>query len=101
MKIGPGVVLLGLSIGSGEFVLWPRLVSEFGFVVFWAAVVGVTIQFFLNMEIERWTLACTHRGPGSAQGIENRPGTDRRPVAGVRAYVGRRNSLPESSYRSL
>jgi hypothetical protein len=54
--IGPSIILAGLSIGSGEFVLWPRLTAEFGFAVFWACWIGVTIQFFLNMEIERWTL---------------------------------------------
>jgi hypothetical protein len=55
--IGPGIILAGLSIGSGEFVLWPRLTAEWGFAVFWACWIGVTIQFFLNMEIERYTLA--------------------------------------------
>ena len=55
--VGPSVILAGLSIGSGEFVLWPRLTAEWGFTLFWACWVGVTIQFFLNMEIERWTLA--------------------------------------------
>ena len=55
--LGPGVILLGLSLGSGEFVLWPYLTANWGFVVFWACVVGVTVQFFLNMEIERYTLA--------------------------------------------
>jgi len=55
--LGPGIVLAGLSIGSGEFVLWPRLVAEWGFAVFWAAWIGVTIQFFINMEIGRYTLA--------------------------------------------
>ncbi|MBW2282755.1 MAG: Nramp family divalent metal transporter [Deltaproteobacteria bacterium] len=55
--LGPGIILAGLSIGSGEFVLWPRLTAQFGFAIFWAAWIGVTIQFFLNMEIERYTLA--------------------------------------------
>jgi hypothetical protein len=55
--LGPSVILTGMAIGSGEFVLWPRLTAEFGFQLFWACWVGVTIQFFLNMEIERWTLA--------------------------------------------
>ena len=55
--LGPSIILVGLSIGSGEFVLWPRLTAQFGFAVFWAAWIGVTIQFFLNMEIERYTLA--------------------------------------------
>jgi hypothetical protein len=55
--IGPGIILVGLSIGSGEFVLWPRLTAQYGFAVFWACWIGCTIQFFLNMEIERYTLA--------------------------------------------
>ncbi len=55
--VGPSVILVGLSIGSGEFVLWPRLTAEWGFALFWACWIGVTLQFFLNMEIERWTLA--------------------------------------------
>lgn len=55
--IGPSVILAGLSIGSGELVLWPRLTAEFGFQVFWAAWIGVTLQFFLNLEITRWSLA--------------------------------------------
>ncbi|HJO22086.1 MAG: Nramp family divalent metal transporter [Myxococcota bacterium] len=55
--LGPSVILVGLSIGSGEFVLWPRLTVEWGFALFWACWTGVTLQFFLNMEIERWTLA--------------------------------------------
>ncbi len=55
--VGPSVILVGLSIGSGEFVLWPRLTAEWGFALFWACWVGVTLQFFLNMEIARWTLA--------------------------------------------
>ena len=51
------MILAGLSIGSGEFVLWPRLTATWGFSVFWAAWIGVTIQFFINMEIERYTMA--------------------------------------------
>jgi hypothetical protein len=55
--LGPSVILVGLSIGSGELVLWPRLTAEWGFALFWACWAGVTLQFFLNMEIERFTLA--------------------------------------------
>jgi hypothetical protein len=55
--LGPGIILLGLSIGSGEFVLWPKLTAEWGFALFWACWLGATMQFFINMEIERYTLA--------------------------------------------
>ena len=55
--LGPSVILVGLSIGSGEFVLWPRITVEWGFALFWACWLGLTLQFFINMEIERYTLA--------------------------------------------
>ena len=42
--LGPGVILVGLSLGSGEFVLWPYLTANWGFAVFWACLVGVTIH---------------------------------------------------------
>ncbi|NIJ12912.1 hypothetical protein FHU38_003256 [Saccharomonospora amisosensis] len=54
---GASVIILATAIGSGEAVLWPYITSQIGFVFMWAAVVGFGIQFFLNMEIERYTLA--------------------------------------------
>lgn len=54
--VGPSIILAGLSLGSGEFILWPYITYKSGFVFFWACLLGVTTQFFLNMEIERWTL---------------------------------------------
>jgi hypothetical protein len=35
----------------------PYLSSNFGLGIIWAAVLGITFQFFINMEIERYTLA--------------------------------------------
>lgn len=55
--LGPSFILLGLGLGSGELILWPYLSSNFGLGIIWAAVLGVTLQFFMNMEIERYALA--------------------------------------------
>lgn len=55
--IGPSIMLAGLALGSGEFVLWPYITYRSGFVFFWACLLGVTTQYFINMEITRWTLA--------------------------------------------
>ena len=55
--IGPSVILLGAAIGSGEFVLWPCLVTTHGFGIWWACMLGLFTQFCVNMEIERYTLA--------------------------------------------
>jgi hypothetical protein len=55
--VGPGVVAAGVGLSSGEFILWPYIASQVGLVFLWGAILGVTTQFFLNMEIERYTLA--------------------------------------------
>lgn len=55
--VGPGIILAGLALGSGEFIIWPYITYQSKFVFFWACLVGVTMQYFLNMEIMRWTLA--------------------------------------------
>ena len=55
--MGPGVVAAGVGISSGEFILWPYIASQVGLVFLWAAVLGILTQLFLNMEIERYTLA--------------------------------------------
>lgn len=55
--VGPGIVGAGVGLSSGEFILWPYIASQVGLVFLWGAVLGVTTQFFLNMEIERYTLA--------------------------------------------
>lgn len=55
--IGPSFIILGVGLGSGELILWPYLTSNFGLGIIWAALLGITFQFFINMEIERYTLA--------------------------------------------
>jgi hypothetical protein len=55
--LGPSVLLLAGAIGSGEFVLWPYITSQVGLALVWLVIVGVGTQYFLNMEIERYTLA--------------------------------------------
>ena len=55
--LGPSVILAGLGVGSGEYILWPFMTSLVGLGFLWAAALSVTVQYFLNMEIERYTLA--------------------------------------------
>ncbi|MEK7111700.1 MAG: Nramp family divalent metal transporter [Patescibacteria group bacterium] len=54
--LGPSFILLGLGLGSGEIILWPYLTSNFGMGIIWGALLGITLQFFMNMEIERYSL---------------------------------------------
>jgi hypothetical protein len=54
--LGPSFIILGLGLGSGEVILWPYLTSNYGLGIIWGAVIGITMQFFINMEIERYAL---------------------------------------------
>ncbi len=55
--LGPSFILLGLGLGSGEIILWPYLASNWGLGIVWGALLGITFQYFINMEIERYSLA--------------------------------------------
>lgn len=55
--IGPSFIILALGLGSGEVILWPYLSANYGLGVIWGAILGLTFQFFMNMEIERYALA--------------------------------------------
>ena len=54
---GPGAVMAGLAIGSGELILWPWITAKFGAGMAWAAALGIFIQFWINIEIGRWAIA--------------------------------------------
>ena len=55
--VGPGIVAAGVGLASGEFILYPFIASQIGLAFVWAAAVGLATQYFINMEIERYTLA--------------------------------------------
>jgi hypothetical protein len=55
--IGPGIVAAGVGLASGEFILFPYIASQVGLIFVWAAFVGLITQYFINLEIERYTLA--------------------------------------------
>ncbi len=55
--VGPGIVASGIGLSSGEFILWPYIASQVGLGLLWGAMLGVLTQFFINMEVERYTLA--------------------------------------------
>ncbi len=55
--VGPSIIFIGLALGSGELIMWPYLVSNWGLGIIWGALLGITMQYFLNIEIERYALA--------------------------------------------
>ena len=54
---GPGIVLIAVGLGSGEYISHPYITSQVGLTFIWAAAISILIQYFINTEIARYTLA--------------------------------------------
>jgi len=54
--IGPGAIILGLSIGSGEWLIGPAAFVKYGLALLWVTSVAVFLQTVLNTELMRYTL---------------------------------------------
>lgn len=55
--VGPGIIILGVSIGSGEWLLGPATFVSYGLPLLWVSLVAVLLQTVLNVEIMRYTMA--------------------------------------------
>jgi hypothetical protein len=56
--MGPALIALGLSIGSGEWLLGPQAIGELGWVgVGFVIMVSIVLQAFYNVEIGRYVMA--------------------------------------------
>lgn len=73
--IGPSFIILAFGLGSGELILWPYLTANYGLGIVWAALLGLSCQYFINMEIERYAL-----------------------VRGESVFVGLHRYLPRTAY---
>jgi len=54
--MGPGIVMAGIAIGSGELVMWPWITSIVGADLLWAAAIGIFLQLWINIEVGRWAV---------------------------------------------
>ena len=55
--LGPGAIMIGLAVGSGELILWPWITAKFGPSMMWAAALGVFVQLWIQIEVGRWAVA--------------------------------------------
>ena len=55
--IGASAIITATAMGSGELIIWPFITTQVGLGILWFMAIGFTAQWFLNMEIERYTLA--------------------------------------------
>ena len=54
--LGPGIIALGASIGSGEWLLGPKITVQYGGTLLWIATIAIVLQSILNTESIRYTL---------------------------------------------
>ncbi len=54
--IGPGIVLAGTSIGSGEWLFGPAVTAQYGAALLWLALISILLQGFCNLTMMRYTV---------------------------------------------
>lgn len=55
--IGPGAILLGVSLGAGDWLLGPAVGVAYGPELLWICTLSILFQALLNAEMARYTLA--------------------------------------------
>ena len=55
--IGPGIIMLGGSIGTGEWLMGPAVTVKFQGQMLWIATLAIILQSMLNCEVVRYALA--------------------------------------------
>ncbi len=56
-KIGPGIILAGSIIGTGELLLTTSLGAQYGFVFLWLILFSCVVKVFVQIELGRYTLS--------------------------------------------
>lgn len=56
--IGPGIVMMGIQIGGGEWLLGPDITARYGGGLMWIATIAIVLQVFYNLECGRYALYC-------------------------------------------
>lgn len=56
--VGPGIVMMGIQIGGGEWLMGPTITARFGGGLMWIATVAIVLQVFYNLECGRYALYC-------------------------------------------
>jgi hypothetical protein len=54
--IGPGIVMCGIQIGGGEWLLGPEITARYGGELMWIATIAIVGQVFYNLECGRYAL---------------------------------------------
>jgi len=70
-ELGPGLIIAGSIVGSGELIATTLTGAEAGFWLMWLILIGCVIKVFVQLEIGRYTITTGHT---ALQGLSRLPG---------------------------
>ena len=70
-KLGPGLIIAGSIVGSGELIVTTKTGAEAGFWLLWLIIAGCLIKVFAQVEFGRYAVA---RGKTTLEGLNEVPG---------------------------
>lgn len=70
-RLGPGLILAGSIVGSGELIATTKTGAAAGFTLLWLVIIGCVIKVFAQIEIGRYTIVT---GNTSMNGLNEVPG---------------------------
>ena len=70
--LGPGVLMAGASIGSGEWLAGPGVTAQYGGTLLWVATLSIVAQVFCNLEFMRYAMYCGE--PIQVGALRTKPG---------------------------
>lgn len=59
-RIGPGIIVSGAIVGSGELIVTTKLGAEAGFALLWLILFSCVIKVFLQIELGRYVVSSGH-----------------------------------------
>jgi manganese transport protein len=71
LQIGPGIILAGSIIGSGELLLTTGLGAKYGFVFLWLILLSCVIKVFVQTELGRYAISS---GQPTLTALDSLPG---------------------------
>jgi Mn2+/Fe2+ NRAMP family transporter len=69
--VGPGLIVAGSIVGSGELIATTKTGAEVGFTLLWLIVLGCVVKVFAQIELGRYTLSS---GKTTLQALDEVPG---------------------------
>jgi Mn2+/Fe2+ NRAMP family transporter len=74
-QLGPGLIIAGSIVGSGELIATTAVGAEAGFVLLWLIIIGCLIKVFVQIEFGRYTIT---NGKTTLEGLNEVPGPRKR-----------------------